>query len=115
MAPKTIVTSLAGLLLLSGCGGSAPAAPAVSRSSAAGTHSLYLNLLDQGWQLTRLDWTTLRDVSTPTGLRGSGQLVASADGSTLADLQAGRSVAVTIIDAATGAVRRRYNVDSSAG
>jgi hypothetical protein len=73
-----------------------------------------VNLLSDGWRLTRLDWSTLRDLSSTT-LKGEGMVVASADGSTLASLKGRGSTAVAIIDAASGAVRRRYQVDSSLG
>ena len=74
-----------------------------------------MNVGDSGWKLTRVDWSTLRDLPTPANLRGDGYMVASADGSTLAELKAGSSIAVTIVDAATGTVRSRYHVNSTSG
>src|SRR2546429_4099101 len=97
MPPRTVITSLVGLVLLNGCGGSAPAAASTgARPPASSAHSLYMNVGDSGWKLTRVDWSTLRDLPTPANLRGDGYMVASADGSTLAELKAGSSIAVTI-------------------
>src|SRR5947208_2982659 len=67
--------------------------------------------------LRPLDWATLRDAPGAASLSGRAEdVVASGDGSTLASLTGGTSTtAVTILDAASGKVRSRYQVRSSRG
>jgi hypothetical protein len=70
MTARAIVAPLVGLLLSTSCGGSAPASPARGPHQAS-PRSLYVNLLSDGWKLTRLDWSTLLDVTAPASMSGT--------------------------------------------
>jgi len=119
MTPRTMVAMSVGLVLLGGCTGSRSAAtPARTPLAASSARSLYrLDSQTTTWRLTPLDWATLRDTAGAASLSGKAEdVVASGDGSTLAALTGGTSTtAVRILDAASGAVRSRYEVRSSRG